>query len=193
MAARTANLGFSDIVKIRNRVLELKQTGTPVLQLEGGEPFPPTPEFVKDAMKRAVDENQTRYAPSSGIPPLLTAIQNKIRNRNGIEASTSNLIVTSGAAHGLFCAFQATLDPGDEAIFFSPFWTPIRDHVRFCGATSVLVPWAEVRDGDVADAIARRVTDRTRVIYINSPSNPSGDILDRPEWRRSRGSRSTAT
>ncbi|HEY0788475.1 MAG TPA: pyridoxal phosphate-dependent aminotransferase, partial [Thermoanaerobaculia bacterium] len=80
---RTARLGFSDIVKIRNRVLAMIAEGRDVIRLEGGEPFPPTPDFVKDAIKRALDENQTRYAPSSGLPRLIDAIRAKLGARNG--------------------------------------------------------------------------------------------------------------
>jgi aspartate aminotransferase len=117
---RTDALGFSDIVKIRNRVLAMKEAGQNVLQLEGGEPFAPTPDFVKNAMKKALDENQTRYAPSSGVAPLLSAIERKVNDRNQLPATREQIIVTAGGMHGLFCAFQAALNEGDEVIFFSP-------------------------------------------------------------------------
>jgi aspartate aminotransferase len=89
---RTARLGFSDIVRIRNQVLAMIASGKDVIRLEGGEPFPPTPDFVKDAIKRALDENQTRYAPSSGIPPLIDAIRAKLARRNGIDASGGQIM-----------------------------------------------------------------------------------------------------
>ena len=182
-ASRTSLFGFSDIVKIRNRVLALRQQGASVLQLEGGEPFAPTPEFVREAMKKALDENQTRYAPSSGITTLLEAISLKLGERNRIRATPDQLVVVAGGMHGLFCAFQATLDPGDETIFFSPFWTPIRDLVQFCGATPVVIPWTEVRGSDPTEALRRRITPRTRVIYVNSPANPTGDLLGEDAMR----------
>jgi aspartate/methionine/tyrosine aminotransferase len=179
-AARLDLLGFSDIVRIRNRVLDMKSRGERVLQLEGGEPFMPTPPFVKEAMKRAIDENQTRYAPSSGIAPLLEAIRVKLAERNRITAATDEIIVTAGGAHALFCAFQATVNPGDEVMFFSPYWTPIKDQVSYCGGVPVLVPWDEIR-GRVAEALESHVTARTRVLYVNSPSNPTGNVLTRAE------------
>ncbi|HUF16965.1 MAG TPA: aminotransferase class I/II-fold pyridoxal phosphate-dependent enzyme, partial [Thermoanaerobaculia bacterium] len=153
------------------------------LQLEGGEPFAPTPEFVKDAMKRALDANQTRYAPSSGIPQLLDAIRDKLAERNRIAVSHEQLIAVAGGMHGLFCAFQATLDPGDETIFFSPFWTPIRDLVHFSGGVPIFVPWSELREGNLAEMLERRITPRTRVIYVNSPANPTGDALTGEQLR----------
>src|SRR5687767_13430557 len=93
-AARGELLGFSDIVKIRNRVLDMRGRGQRVLQLEGGEPFMATPDFVKEAMRRALDANQTRYAASSGIAELLEALRAKLARKNRIEVSSSDIIVT---------------------------------------------------------------------------------------------------
>lgn len=177
-ADRAALLGFSDIVKIRNRVLEMKAGGARVLQLEGGEPFINTPDFVKQAMVRALEENQTRYAASSGIAPLLEAIRAKLARKNRIEVSTQDIIVTAGGAHGLFCSFQACVNPGDEVIFFAPYWTPIKDHVSYAGGVPIHVPWPEVRGkSDITEALNARLTKKTRVIYVNTPANPTGDVL----------------
>jgi len=180
-AHRTEQLGFSDIVKIRNRVIDLIQSGASVLRLEGGEPFAPTPAFIKEAMIRALEEGQTRYAPSSGIPSLLEAIETKLAEKNRIVAGRNDIVVVAGGMHGLFCSFQSTMNPEDEIIFFSPYWTPIRDLVSFSGAVPVLIPWDEVREGGVEEAIRRRLTSRTRAIYVNSPSNPTGDVLARTD------------
>ena len=165
VAQRSSLLGFSDIVKIRNRVLDMRAGGHRVLQLEGGEPFIGTPGFVKDAMRTALDANHTRYAPSSGIPALLEALRAKLARKNGLDVSTNDIIVTSGGAHGLFCAFQASVNPGDEVMFFAPYWTPIKDQVSFSGGVAVRVPWDEIRG----------------VIYVNTPANPSGDMLTREQ------------
>jgi aspartate aminotransferase len=183
VAARSSLLGFSDIVKIRNRVMDMRTGGQRVLQLEGGEPFIGTPDFVKDAMRAALDANQTRYAPSSGIPQLLEALRDKLARRNGVDVTTDDIIVTSGGAHGLFCAFQATVNPGDEVMFFAPYWTPIKDQVSFAGGVPVRVPWDEIRDQhhDMREALESRLTPRVRVIYVNTPANPSGDVLTREQ------------
>ena len=178
-AKRSQRLGFSYIVRIRNEVLAMAAAGKKVIRLEGGEPFPPTPPFVIDAIKDALDRGETRYAPSSGIPKLLEAICAKLQRKNGIAAEPGGVIVVNGGAHGLFCSFQATLDEGDEAIFLSPYWTPIRDLVRYAGGEPVMVPWDEAEKTSPAAAIERRVTPRSRLIYVNSPSNPTGRVLDR--------------
>jgi aspartate aminotransferase len=80
-------------------------------------------------LHRAVQDNKTRYAPSSGIPELRAAIADKIKNRNGIDASAQNVIVLNGGMQGLFAAFQSTVDPDAEVLIFSPYWTPIKDLV----------------------------------------------------------------
>lgn len=179
---RASLLGFSDIVKIRNRVLAMRARGERVLQLEGGEPFMATPDFVKDAMKAALDANHTRYAPSSGIPQLLEALRAKLARKNRYAVATDDIIVTSGGAHGLFCAFQATVNPGDEVMFFAPYWTPIRDQVSYSGGIAVRVPWDEVRGrADITASLESRYTPRLRVLYVNTPANPSGDMLTREQ------------
>jgi aspartate/methionine/tyrosine aminotransferase len=184
VAQRSSLLGFSDIVKIRNRVLAMRESGHRVLQLEGGEPFMATPDFVKEAMRAALDANQTRYAPSSGVPQLLDALRAKLARKNRVEVTSNDIIVTSGGAHGLFCAFQASVSPGDEVMFFAPYWTPIKDQVSFSGGIAVRVPWDDIRDGNaetMTRALESRHTSRTRVIYVNTPANPSGDMLTRDE------------
>jgi aspartate/methionine/tyrosine aminotransferase len=184
VAQRSSLLGFSDIVKIRNRVLAMRGSGHRVLQLEGGEPFIGTPDFVKQAMREALDAGHTRYAPSSGVPQLLEALREKLARRNGIDVTTNDIIATSGGAHGLFCAFQASVNPGDEVMFFAPYWTPIKDQVSFAGGIAVRVPWDEIRGSDadtMRAALESRHTSRTRVIYVNTPANPSGDMLTREQ------------
>jgi len=177
LASRLEQVGFSDIVKLRNRIMELRAQGATVYQFEGGEPFMPTPEPIKDAMKRALDENQTRYAPSSGIAELREAIAEKLRNRNNIPAQAKDVIVVNGGMQGLFGAFQSIVNPGDEVLLFSPYWTPIKDLVAHCQGRSVLVPTDEARTLGFEQTLARYSTDRTRAIYYNTPQNPSGVVF----------------
>ena len=177
LASRFDEVGFSDIVRLRNRIMELHNQGATVYQFEGGEPFMPTPDAVKDAMKRALDDNQTRYAPSSGIPELREAIADKLRNRNGIPAESKDVIVVNGGMQALFGAFQSIVNPGDEVLLFSPYWTPIKDLVAHCQGRSILVPTDEARELGFQQTLARYATDRTRAIYYNTPQNPSGVVF----------------
>lgn len=177
LASRFDNVGFSDIVKLRNRVMELRSQGATVYQFEGGEPFMPTPDSIKDAMRRALDENKTRYAPSSGIPELREAIADKLRTRNAIPAQSSDVIVVNGGMQGLFGAFQSIVNPDDEVLLFSPYWTPIKDLVAHCQGRCVFVPTDEARSSGFQQTLARYSNDRTKAIYYNTPQNPSGVVF----------------
>lgn len=177
LATRLERVGFSDIVKLRNRIMELRSQGATVYQFEGGEPFMPTPDSIKEAMKHALDENQTRYAPSSGISELREAIAEKLRTRNRIPAQANDVIVVNGGMQALFGAFQSVVNPGDEVLLFSPYWTPIKDLIAHCQGRSVFVPTSEARELGFQQTLERYSTDRTRAIYYNTPQNPSGVIF----------------
>jgi len=181
LATRLDEVGFSDIVQIRNRVMELRAKGATVYQFEGGEPYRPTPDYVKEAISFAVRDNKTRYAPSSGIPELRRAIADKLQNRNRIRVSEENIIVVNGGMQGLFGAFQSVVNPGDEVLIFSPYWTPIKDLVAHCQGRLVLVPTDEARADGFPETLARYFTERTRALYFNTPMNPSGVVFSRSE------------
>jgi aspartate aminotransferase len=181
LASRLDEIGFSDIVNIRNGVMELRERGHTVFQFEGGEPFMNTPEFIKEAMIRAVQENKSRYAPSSGIAELRKAITAKVKSKNGISAEFNDVIVLNGGMQGLFGAFQSVVDPGDEVLVFSPFWTPIKDLIAHCQGKTVLLPTKEARAEGFAPTLARYATSRTKAIYYNTPQNPSGVVFTEAE------------
>ena len=183
LASRLEEVGFSDIVKIRNRVMELRAQGATVHQFETGEPFMTSPEFIKDAMKRALDENKTRYAPSSGIAELRAAIAEKLRTTNRIPARDSDVIILNGGMQGLFGAFQSIVNPGDEVLLFSPYWTPIKDLVAHCQGRIVLVPTKEAREVGFEKTLKRYANERTRAIYYNTPQNPTGIVFTSEEAR----------
>lgn len=181
LAARLDQVGFSDIVNIRNRIMELRAGGANVYQFEGGEPYVLTPEYIKSAMTDALEANKTRYAPSSGIIELRAAIADKLRERNRIPADPEDVIVLNGGMQGLFGAFQSTINPGDEVLVFSPFWTPIKDLIAHCQGKTVLIPTDEARREGFAPTLARYSTTRTRAIYYNTPQNPTGVVFTREE------------
>src|SRR6185437_13515453 len=181
VAKRLDEVGFSNIVQIRNKVLELRASGKLVHAFHGGEPFFDTPEPIKRALTRALSENKTRYAPSSGIEPLREALAKKLAEKNNIPARMDDVIVTSGGAHALYSAFQAVLNPGDDMLLFSPYWTPIRDMVTATEARALLVPTATARRNGMAKTLEQFSTPHTRAIYYNTPQNPSGTVFLRAE------------
>lgn len=181
LASRLDEVGFSDIVKLRNRIMELRTQGAAVFQFEGGEPFMFTPDPIKEAMTQALEENKTRYAASSGITELRAAIADKLRRRNNIPAHESDVIVVNGGMQGLFGAFQSMVNPADEVLSFSPYWTPIKDLTAHCQGRFVLVPTTEARESGFKKTLARYRTEKTKAIYYNTPQNPTGIVFTRDE------------
>jgi len=181
LATRLDGVGFSDIVLIRNRIMELRAKGSTVYQFEGGEPYRETPDYIKAGMSAALRENKTRYAPSSGIPELRRAIAKKLRERNSIPASEENVIIVHGGMQGLFGSFQSVVNPGDEVLIFSPYWTPSKELVGHCQGRLVLVSTDEARANGFRETLTRYASERTRAIYFNTPMNPSGVVFTRFE------------
>src|SRR2546430_13556590 len=155
--------------------MELRASGNQVFQFEGGEPYRPTPDYIEAAVTVALAENKTRYASSSGIPELRQAIASKLRERNGINATEKNVIVVNGGMQGLFGAFQSVVDPGEDVLIFSPYWTPIKDLVANCGGRLVLVPTTEAREKGTLEYLLKYITTQTREIYFNTLLNLSDD------------------
>lgn len=181
LAKRLDEVGFSDIVQIRNKVMSMRAEGVQVHSLHGGEPYFETPDAIKYAAISALVENQTHYAPSSGLLPLRKALAAKLKIRNRIDASTDEVIVTVGGSQGLYAAFQSVLDPGDDALVFSPYWTPIGDLVTGAQARPLLVPTISARRNGIRATLEQFSTSKTRAIYYNTPQNPSGLVFTRAE------------
>jgi aspartate aminotransferase len=179
---RLDEVGFSDIVVVRNQVMALRAADKDVFGFHGGEPYFETPQPIKDAMTRALADNQTRYAPSSGLGPLRAAIAEKLRTRNGMKhVKEENVLVTVGGAHALHAAFQSVLDPGDDVLLFSPYWTPIRDMIVMAQARPLLVPTESACKEGLGQSLERYFTKVTRAIYYNTPQNPSGTVFTRKD------------
>lgn len=174
-------VGFSDIVSIRNKITQLRGEGKTVYGFHAGEPDFATPQRIKDAMVEALERNETLYAPSSGIKPLRDAIAKKLRSVNHLAVEPDDVLVTVGGMQGLAAALEATLDAGDEVLLFSPYWTPTGQLILMVGGTSILVPISELRARGIAPTLEQYLTPRTRVVYYNTPSNPTGEVFDRSD------------
>ena len=181
LAKRLDEVGFSDIVQIRNKVMGLRAEGLHVHALHGGEPYFETPAAIKYAAIQALVENQTHYAPSSGVLPLRKALVEKLAAKNRINCTTDEVIATVGGSQGLYAAFQSVLDPGDDALVFSPYWTPIADLITGAQARPLLVPSITARRNGIRKVLEQFSTPQTRVVYYNTPQNPSGLVFTRAE------------
>ncbi len=183
-ASRIAAIGVSKILQIGARASQMKRDGHPVIILGAGEPDFDTPDNVKEAAKAAIDRGETKYTALDGSPELKKAVVGKFRRENGVEYALDEVTVATGAKQILFNAFMASIDPGDEVIIPTPYWTSYSDIVEVCGGVPVLIPCdAEAGFRLQADQLERAITPRTRWLLLNSPSNPSGAAYGEADYR----------
>ncbi|MGQ0798047.1 MAG: pyridoxal phosphate-dependent aminotransferase [Methanobacteriota archaeon] len=182
-ARRVVSIEPSPTVALGNLVAELKAKGETILSLSVGEPDFPTPAHIVEAAKTALDEGHTKYTPSPGIRELRDAIAEKSSKENGIPAKAENVLVAP-TKHTLFLTCMALLDAGDEAIIPDPGWVSYAPMVRLAGARPVPVRAAdEERFVLRPEAVAEAITKRTRLLMVNSPSNPAGSVYPRETMR----------
>ena len=183
-ASRIASIGVSKILAIGARATALKREGRPIIILGAGEPDFDTPDNVKQAAKAAIDRGDTKYTALDGSPELKKAVAEKFRRENGIDYALEEITVATGAKQILFNAFMASVDPGDEVIIPTPYWTSYSDIVEICGGVPVLVPCeAEAGFRLSAKQLEEAITPRTRWVLLNSPSNPSGAAYGEEHYR----------
>jgi aspartate aminotransferase len=183
-ASRIASIGVSKILQIGVRAAAMKRDGLPVVVLGAGEPDFDTPQNIKDAAKAAIDRGETKYTALDGTPALKKAIADKFRRENGVDYALDEVTVATGAKQVLFNAFMASLNPGDEVIIPTPYWTSYSDIVEVCGGVPVLIPCgAEAGFRLRAEQLERAITPRTRWLLFNSPSNPSGAAYNEHDYR----------
>ena len=174
-------ISFGKIVQIREVLLRAQAAGQRVIRFESGDPSFSVAAHVLDAIDAAARAGRTHYIPNDGIPELRQALAEKLRTKNGIAGvEPQHVFVTNGAMHGLFVAFGSLLIPGDEVIIPDPMWTEVAENIRLAGATPVGVPVHASEDYAYAPAAIRAaITTRTRAIFINSPHNPTGAVIER--------------
>lgn len=179
---RAQQIAPSLTLAIDARAKEMRAAGLDVVGFGAGEPDFPTPEYICDAAKEALDKGITRYTPAAGTKELRKAICEKLRRDNDMTYSYGDIIVSSGAKHSLFTIFQCILDPGDEVLIPTPCWVSYPEMVRMAGGIPVFVPSDESHNFiPTSRDIASRVTRRTKAIVITSPSNPNGSVWSREQ------------
>ena len=174
-AQRVRAIGVSEILRITDHANALKRAGRPVIVLGAGEPDFDTPEPIRAAAARAMERGDTRYTVLDGSPAMKAAVQLKFRRDNALDFALDEISVGAGAKQVIFNALMASLNPGDEVILPAPYWTSYADIVQICGGVPVSVPCGEA-NGFRLDAaqLEAAITPRTRWLFLNSPSNPSG-------------------
>jgi aspartate aminotransferase len=178
LADRTRLIESSPTMAITATVDRLRRAGVEVIDFGAGEPDFPTPEPVKAAGHRALDENFTRYTPASGIVELKRAVADRYRADYGVDYAESETLVTAGGKQALFNAALSVFGPGDEVITHAPYWPTLTEQIKLAGAQPVLVR-THADDGFAirAESILSAITPRTRGIILNSPCNPTGALV----------------
>lgn len=184
ISERIQKLAVSATLAMSQKSAELKAQGVDVINMSVGEPDFDTPDHIKEAAKRAIDENYSRYTAVAGYPSLRKAICEKLQRENGITFTPDQIVVGNGAKQELCNALLATVNPGDEVIIPTPAWVSYVEMVKLAEGVTVEIPAGIENDFKITPAqLEAAITPRTRMIMLNSPSNPTGSIYSREELR----------
>ncbi len=182
LTARARAISPSLTLAVDAKAKQLKAEGQDVVGFGAGEPDFDTPQHIKDAAAKALAEGFTKYTASSGIPELREAIADKLRRENGIDYKPSQVIVSCGGKHSCFNVIFALCQEGDEVIIPAPYWLSYPEMVKMAGARPVIVETTDESEFKMTPAqLAAAITRRTRLLILNSPSNPSGSLYSRSE------------
>ncbi len=185
LTERISRISESSTMKVAADADRLRREGIDVVDFGAGEPDFPTPENIKRAAIAAIDQNFTKYTPTGGTLELKQAICERHGADYGTNYAPAECMVTVGGKHAIFNLMQVLIGHGDEVIIPSPYWVTYKDVVNFAGGTCVFVETDESSGFTfTADTIAPYITDKTKLLIINSPNNPSGGLLSREEFEQ---------
>lgn len=174
---RAASLTPSVTLAIDAKAKEMKAAGVDVVGFGTGQPDFDTPDFVKDAAKKALDDGFTKYTPAAGTPELRQVIADKFERENGLKYDASQIVVSCGGKHSCFNVMMAMCQQGDEVIVPAPYWLSYPEMVRMASATPVILETGDETDFKVTpDQLREAITENTRLFILNSPSNPTGVV-----------------
>ncbi len=181
---RVGAIAPSMTLAISAKANELKAAGERVINFGVGEPDFDTPAHIRQAAKDALDKGYTRYVAAAGLPALKKAVCKKLEDDNGLDYNPSQIIISNGAKHSIFNAVFATVNPGDEVIIPAPYWLTYPEVVKSCGGVPVYVYASKEAEYKVTAAqIEKAVTAKTKMLILNSPSNPTGAVYTESEIR----------
>ena len=174
---RVSNLEESVTLAITAKAKTLKAQGRDIIGFGAGEPDFDTPENIKDAAHTAIKDGCTKYTPVGGIPELKNAIIKRLQQDRGLAYDRSEILVSCGGKHSIYNLFQALLNPGDEVVITAPYWVSYPPMVELAGGVPVVITTDDACGFKItAEALRDKITDKTRAVIINSPSNPSGAV-----------------
>ena len=182
LSQRARNLVPSATLAIGAKARQMQADGIDVISFAQGEPDFDTPNHIKEAAIQAARDGFTKYTATGGINELKDAVATKLKRDNGLSYTRNQVLISCGGKHSLYNVFQALLDPGDEVIIPAPYWVSFPEQVKLCGATPVIVPTREAQGFRLnRQLLEPAVTDRTKIVVLNTPSNPTGAALSRME------------
>ncbi|HHT45029.1 MAG TPA: pyridoxal phosphate-dependent aminotransferase [Fastidiosipila sp.] len=168
-------LNPSATVEIQETLAALTAKGVDIVRLNAGEPDMPTPPHIVEAAIEALKRGETRYTPASGIYPLRQALSKKLKEQNNLDYEPSEIVLTTGAKQAIVNALLSVVNPGDEVIILTPAWVSYPDMVKIAGGKPVMVRTADDYQPDI-ELLRASITDKTKMILVNSPNNPSGAV-----------------
>lgn len=182
LSDRINNLSTSQTLAMAALARELKAQGKDIISLSLGEPDFNTPDFIKEAAKKAIDENYSTYSPVDGYGELKDAICRKFKRDNNLEYKPANIVVSTGAKQSLYNIAQVMLNDGDEVILPAPYWVSYFEIIKLSGGVPVEVPTSVETDFKItAEQLEGAITPKTKMMWFSSPCNPSGSIYNREE------------
>src|SRR5215471_20378200 len=185
IADRISSISVSSTMKVSADADQLRSEGVDVVDFGAGEPDFPTPDNIKQAAIRALEANFTKYTPAGGTAEMKKAVCERHAADFGTDYKPSECLITVGGKHVIFNLVQALINPGDEVVIPVPYWVTYKDVVNYAGGKCVFVETDEAQGFTVTAAmIEPHLGARTRMVIINSPSNPSGAVMDRGEFEK---------
>jgi aspartate aminotransferase len=184
LSNRLNSLPASETIAMSQRSRELREKGVDIIDLSLGEPDFPTPIHIKKAAQKAIDDNFTKYPPVPGIPDLREAIAKKLRDQNKLDYNANQIVVSTGGKQSLANVIYSLIDEEDEVIIPTPYWVSYPAMVQLAGGKSVYVDAGIDSDFKITtDQLEAAITDKTKMIILNSPSNPTGSVYSYDELK----------
>jgi aspartate aminotransferase len=178
LSEKVGAIAPSATIEISNKAKKMEREGIDVISLSIGEPDFSTPQHITDACIDALKRGETHYAPSNGIPELLSAVSDKITKENRFPCKPEQVIVTPGAKQAIYEGMEAAINPGDEVILLTPAWVSYEPCVQMAGGKVVKHAISE-KTFQLDDSLQKRINAKTKMIVVNSPSNPTGAVFNR--------------
>lgn len=184
LSDRIQNLSESQTIAMNRKSREMKERGIDVISLSLGEPDFNTPRFIKEAAKKAIDDNYTYYPPIAGYKDVREAISKKFKRDNGLDYSADQIVISTGAKQSIANVVLCTINPGDEVLLPAPYWVSYFEIVKLAGGEPVVIPTKIENDFKITgEELKPYITDKTKMMIFSSPCNPSGSVYTEAELK----------